>query len=281
MLAAWYLSGCRDGEDTGEYSLDMAMAAGEAAYKRLAGDYESLEVAEKEWEIIKPMIVAYHDWVGPGGEAQDYPSIRVFCDGEGKPLVERAWACMLTDGYIFTCRTDLIIYKRGIISTMDHKTSSVWGVKERKRSICWDPQFTGQYWVLTELFPGQTINGVEMNILPKERTKNSQFKACEREGTTRNPGQLERWRQTTINTLFSIDEAVNRFDRMMETGNFSLEYMANMCFPDRGTRNGRCGAYGGCEYWDLCRMAGMEERMMSGYRVRSGEELANLREWEG
>ena len=40
-LAAWYTSGCRDGDDTGERSIDAALAEGERVWKAAQPEYEN------------------------------------------------------------------------------------------------------------------------------------------------------------------------------------------------------------------------------------------------
>ena len=290
MLGEWYTSGCRDGEDTGEYSLDRAIAVGEAARDGKEGEeYESREVAAEQWEILEPMMVSYHDTFGPGGPHQDYPKVKVLCDGNGEPLVERPWTCTLTDGYIYTCRTDLVVLEQGFVSVWEHKTATQMPVflRMRKESIPWDAQFTGEYWILKELFAHvEPIHRVMVNRVFKKHVgvlKSGKDSAhplvAEREPTDRTDGQLEQWRWSTIHELYAIDEAVERFNRGVASGNTSIEHVAALCFPQRGTRTGRCTAYRGCAYQGLCRWAGNEERVMKEYRVQSNEELVSLREW--
>jgi hypothetical protein len=292
MAGTWYASGCRDGEDTGEYSLDAALAAGEAARDGEEGqEYESREIASTEWDMLEKMMVSYHDTFGPGGPHQDYPAVKVLCDEEGEPLVERAWVCTLTDGYIYTCRTDLIVEERGYVSVWEHKTSTQMPIflRMRKESIPWDAQFAGEYWILKELFaPTETIHVVRVNMVFKNHQafqKSGKPTAhplvAEREGTDRTDGQLEQWRWSTIHELYAIDEAVERYDRAVASGNVTPKHAATLYFPQRGMRNGKCTAYRGCAYQALCRYAGKEEKVMGDYRPCSGEELVSLREWAG
>jgi hypothetical protein len=144
MLAAWYASGCRDGEDTGEYDIDKALETGRLEWLKAKREYESEELAEKDWLMNQKMILDYHDRFGPGAPMPDYPDIRVVCDGSGEPLVERPWTCTLMDGYVYTCRTDLIVYERGYLKVMEHKTSKANWVWTRQASIPYDSQFTGE-----------------------------------------------------------------------------------------------------------------------------------------
>jgi hypothetical protein len=290
MMDIYYRSGCIDGEDTGKYSLDAALAAGEEFYKENIHKYKDEEVADKEWQRFQKMMVMYCDDFGPDSPNSDYPRIKVLCDGNGEPLIEIPWTCTLTDGYIYTCRTDMIVQIEDFLAVMEHKTclSTYPWADMRLNSIPWDPQFTGEYWVLTELFPDEPIKGVEVNLIwkrenkpkPKRDGSPPRFpKAANRELARRGPGQIERWRISTLNVLFAIDEAVHKFDRMMEGGNCTMAYAASMCFPDYGTRNSMCTKYRGCAFRDLCRDPELEERHLHHYRPRSSEELVSLREW--
>ena len=78
----------------------------------------------------------------------DYPDIRVAGDGLGQPLVEREFVCNLGyQDYIYSMRADLIVYHRGFLKCMEHKTSVAGFVGQRLKSSQWDSQMTGQAWI--------------------------------------------------------------------------------------------------------------------------------------
>jgi len=171
------------------------------------------------------------------------------------------------------------------VSVWEHKTGTTahpwYGI--RKKSVTWDSQFTGEFWILKELFRHvEPIHQVKMNLVFKKHAGTEKFPlVAEREGTTRTDEQLEHWRWSTINELWAIDEAVERYNQTVKAGNMTTEQAAAIYFPQRGTRTGRCTAYRGCPYQLLCKMAGHEKQAMGGFRPCSNEELVSLREWAG
>ena len=275
-IAAWYESGVRNGEDTGERSVDKALEVALREHKSCESQFpadrktglESSEVAANEFAKVEMMLRAYHDRYGPESMNPEFPTIQVLVDDEGKPLVEREWTAQLCPGYVFTCRTDLIILEHGLMKTMEHKTTSAYGVQMRKREMDMDPQFSGEYWILRECLPQHTLAGVMVNMIVKDRSGKSKFDIAERETTTRTDGQLNRWRLTSVHALEQIDAAVARYTELLAAGT-THEAAADLCFPDYGTRTKQCYAFNSrCQFLDLCQMAGMEHKRIAQFKPR-------------
>lgn len=277
-MAAWYLSGCRDGEDTGERSIDQALDTLVAHHQKAKTEYETTEEWAADRSSLEVMMRAYHDRFGPSSPYPEWPDILVAFNSRGEPMVETPWALRLSPEYVFTCRTDLLIHHRGYLKVMEHKTCHYRFVWQRKASLGYDAQFTGEISVLRSHFPDTPLNGVLANILVKDRSVKSSFDVAERETTTRTDAQLLRWKDQTLSTLHRIQEAIGKFELAMEMG-LPLERAADLHFPTLGTRTDTCRAYNRpCDYYELCQLPGLEERLMGKYRVRTSEEIQGLRE---
>ena len=99
-------------------------------------------------------------------------------------------------------------------------------------------------------FPGEEISGVMMNVIKK---RNKTGAMVLRETGTRSAVQIERWRLATIDSLKRLDDAIDRFECLRETG-WETEQAADICFPILGIRTGTCYAYyKECEFMSLCK----------------------------
>lgn len=281
-LASWYLSGCRDGEDTGEYSLEAAIEGAKLHWSQRKHEYEGDVDPEEDWLTNQAMLVAYAEHYGPDSPGADWPDLRVAHDGEGKPLIEREFTSKLGyNDYIYTMRADLVVHHRGFLKMGEHKSSVASFVKNRLQTSHWDSQMTGQCWVMATEFPDTLLNGVWLNVVVKNRSVRSKFDVAERDTTTRTQFQLANFRVNVIDILERIDDAVGFFweDYL---GGKPLEEAAQKWFPDHGTRTGTCLAYNReCEYASLCKGAGREEQLLVNFKPRSTVEISEMKEWTG
>ena len=90
-LEEYYRSGIRDGEDTGEYQLDAALAGMNASWAARKDSFVTEEAADLELGVVQAMLIAYYDRYGPKSAAPDFPEIQVLCDASGNPYIEREW----------------------------------------------------------------------------------------------------------------------------------------------------------------------------------------------
>ena len=274
-IAELYLSGCRDGEDTGEWNLDQAIGILESHHKRNESQYEESTLYETDLNLTRSMLTAYYSEFGLGGPSQDYPTIRTLHDGEGLPLVERDFSVDLGyGGYVYTCRADLLILHHGYPKVMEHKTSApgLWAQK-RVASIQFDSQFTGEIFVLKALFPDEILEGALVNVV----IKGGKTKIALRESTTRSDEDLRHFRLSTIHILQQIDEAVHKFNQALIEGN-DIEWAMSLYFPDHGERTQACDNYGGCEFRSLCRSKNRIDRVLPTFRPRTRAEVVESRE---
>lgn len=268
-LEGWYRSGIRDGEDTGERSIDAALAAVDQSHQTRYREFQGAEEADQVLDVSRHLMRAYHDRYGPESSGSEYPTWKVLCDAQGEPLVEREWCAQLTPGYVYTCRTDLIGTHHGLLKTMEHKFTTPSGVRARLREMDMDPQFTSEYWILREMFPDLTLNGVLVSMTVRDKaTGPMPLGHNTRETTIRSQGQLNRWKSSALSILQQIDESVGLYQSLIADG-WEPEPASEQAFPDHGTRTGRCYAYfSQCQFLPLCQAAGIERRAMANYTVR-------------
>ena len=274
-IAALYLSGCRDGEDTGEWDLDEAISVLEFHHSKQETSYENQQKFEDDLQLTRSMLTAYYSEFGLGSGQQDFPVIRVLHDGNGEPLVERDFTVDLGyGGYVYTCRADLLILHHGYPKVMEHKTSApgIWANK-RVESIQFDSQFTGEIFVLKALFPDEILEGALVNVV----IKGGRSKIALRASTTRDLNDLRTFRKSTIDILQQIDGAVARFQSDLHRG-VGVEQAIDAHFPDHGERTTACNNYGGCEFQPLCRNKGRVENVLRTFRPRTRVEVDEARE---
>jgi hypothetical protein len=277
-IAELYLSGCQDGEDTGEWNLDRAVAKLEIHHASSVSRYASEEKADEDKILLTSMIIAYYDQFSLNGAAPDYPTIRVMHDGAGEPLIEREFKVDLANsGYVFTCRADLLIHHHGYPKVMEHKTSApgFWAQK-RLNAIHTDSQFTGECFVLASLFPGEQIDGVLCNVVIKK----GKTKIAIRESTRRDHHDFNTFRLSALDILQQIDHRTEGFSNDLDAG-YPEEEAINRWFPDHGTKTGACENYGGCEFQVLCRNKDRVEANLKTFRPRTQEQTDQMKEWTG
>lgn len=266
-LEAWYLSGSKDGADTGAYDIDVALAAIDDSATANQDSFESETILEQDRTLTRHMMRRYADSFGPDGLAPDFPNIQVVHDGDGLPLVEREFAVPLGGNYWFTCKVDLIVQDLGFFKIFEHKTAAPNWVGQRLSSLGLDSQFTGELCVLTDLFPDEPLHGVRVNVLPKV-TGNTKFGGAVRETTTRTAGQLAQFAADAVGILKRIDESVEQFKAMLAAGT-DIETAAAAVFPLHGTRNGRCYAFRGCPFQRLCQYPERAAITVGAFRPRT------------
>lgn len=274
-IAALYRSGCRDGEDTGEWDLDLALSILDLHHTQNSVKYESEEKAEEHQILFQVMLIAYHDEFNRQGNRPDFPTIKVAFDDQGEPLIEREFAVELGyKDYIFTCRADLLILHHEYPKVMEHKTSApgFWATK-RLAAIHTDSQFTGECFVLASVFPDTQVDGVLCNVV----IKNGKTKIAMRESTRRGPEDFNTFRQATLDILQQIDHRTEGFENDLDTG-YSVEEAVDRWFPDHGTRTQACEAYGGCEFQRLCLNKGRIEQNLKCFRPRTTAEVKTQKE---
>jgi len=248
-----YLSGCRDGEDTGEWDVDRAIEGTKETKRAIQDAYQDAAEWEDDYETSILLGRCYIDRYGPHGLAPDWPRFQVAFDGNGVPLIERQFSLDLGfNDYYITSKPDIIMTRDGYLITRDHKTAARgWG-QRRAANIDTDPQFTMEHMILSELFPEEAFEGSEVNIIVKGLVPASKAERFFRNTTTRSLADIASFKADTIDLLQKIDTAVANFTELWEsTGD--LELSAGLAFPRHGVRTDACHAFNrACDFIDLC-----------------------------
>lgn len=268
---AYFLSGFRDGEDTGAYSIDAAIAALEADAKERHAEAHPETMADAA-EKAAVLIRRYHDWHGPGGHAPLWPSLKTVADGAGQPLIEREFRLDLTadegpTGWFLVCKPDRIVSDGGYLNVEECKTADTSRASGVIRSAPMDGQFTAENFVLHTLYPEAHIHGVRLEVAiknPGQKREGSPFLA---DVTTRTPVDLEVFRLNTLKTLREIDAHVGELLRLCQQG-VDEPQAALLVFNRDGPHNGSCYTFGKCPYWELCSMPGYESEKHGAFRPR-------------
>ena len=270
-LEGYYRSGVRDGADTGEYSLEAALGEMDKAYANRKGSYESEDAADAERAMVQSMLIAYFERFGPNSPRPDYPVIKVLCDEQGEPYIEREWATSLGySNYFLTCKTDLLITHQGYVKVMEHKTSVASYVQSRISSSHHDAQFSGEIYTLKNNMPADTkLHGVMINVVQKNRSPRSKYDIAERDTTNRTATQLEDFANAAVDTLRQIDDRVGNFEDWLSKG-VEPRVALSVWFPVAGMFTGECEAYRRhCDYYSLCKQPERAHLLLGMFNART------------
>jgi hypothetical protein len=275
-IAELYLSGCRDGEDTGIWDLEQALGKLDEECLKATDEYPDSQKLEDDKLMMRNMLTNYYAKYGPGGPAQDFPIVvKVLHDEAGEPLIEREFRVDLGyKDYAFTMRADLLVEHHGRPVIMEHKTSAAgFWPQQRLNSIHTDAQFTGQCFVLATLFPGQILDGVLCNVVIKK----GKTEIALRDLTNRDYLDFNVFRLSVLDILQQIDHRMEGFSNDLDSG-WEMEEAVTRWFPDHGQRTGACTAFGtGCEYQLLCRNKTRIKQGLETYHPRNTEDLLRMK----
>lgn len=258
FLEHLYLSGCVDGEDTGEWDFDQAMNGLEVTKAEVKSGYQNEDDWQADAEMAEQLGRYYVDRYGLRGTHPDWPRFKTAFDSEGMPLIERQFELEVGvndpegNPYIITSKPDIIMYDNGYLITRDHKTAAKgWG-QRRAANIDTDPQFTMEHMILMELFPEESFQASEVNIIVKGLVAHSKAERFFRNTTTRTLTDIAVFKSDTIDILTRIDEAVGAFRVLWDTTG-DLEHAASLAFPRHGVRTDACHAFNRqCDFYDFC-----------------------------
>lgn len=271
-LEGYYASGIRDGEDTGEYQLEQALSEMKTAWNSRKDFYYTEEAAEKELDMVQNMIIAYYDRFGPKSPNPDYPKIKVLCDTNGEPYIEREFATPLGySNYFLTCKADMIISDIGYVKVMEHKTSVASYITSRLSSIHHDAQFTGEIYTLNKNMPeNMKLFGVKANVVQKNRSPRSKYDIAERDTTNRTAAQLADFASAAVDTLRQIDDRVANYEDWVNVKGVDQPTAIGVWFPIQGAFNGECEAYRRhCDYYSLCKQPEKAQKLLGIFKPRT------------
>jgi hypothetical protein len=248
-----YLSGCKDGVDTGDWDVDYAINAMEVCREEVRDGYKEPSECDKDFDAMMLLGRYYVDEYGLGAANPDWPRYQVAFDGEGQPLIEREFRLdMDYNDFYVTSKPDMIMTRDGDLMTRDHKTAARgWGAR-RANNLDTDPQFTMEYMIMADLFPDVAFCGAEANIVVKGLKHGTDAQRFYRNSTTRSLTDIRVFKADTIDLLRRIDESVQNFKDLLErTGD--IEVAASLAFPRHGVRTDACHAFNReCSFFNLC-----------------------------
>lgn len=282
----WYRSGIRDGEDTGEYSLDAGLAALDAYLAQRAQEFEGVEAIDWVRANVGEWMIAFHRFYGPGGHTPLFPGEKILCLEDGTPAIEVQFSVPLSvkdahgRPYVFTCRMDTVaLWQDRYLVGLEHKSAAASWADRYVAQLSKQSQFTG------ELFTTRNAPGLAHLPWDKLRvafhlkgwTPRSTFPAPVIFGeTSRTPEQLQRFQLRVEHLLVQIDAAVDAWHKGLEKGIDPL-WLADRLFPETGENTGECFAFNSqCEFTAQCQM-GFGPGTLGGFRpARAATEIRDL-----
>jgi hypothetical protein len=267
---AWYLSGIKDGEDTGAYDHEFALEALDSYLAVRANEFADEEARDWARTNVAGWCEAFHRFYGPEGHTPLYPETRVLCFEDGKPAVETEFKVPL--GYrdlVYTCRMDGVgLYQGQYLMGLEHKTAAPSWADRYVNQLPKGSQFTGEMFVMRNALQlkDYPFDKIQVAFHLKGWSKRSVFPAPVMFGDVhRTDEQLARFRLRVITVLDEIEEAVAAWDRGLESGH-DLVYLADRLFPETGENTSECYAFNSeCEFMGTCRM-GFGPGTLGGYR---------------
>ena len=255
--AVYYRSGPRDPEAR---DIDYAVATLEAAAAARSGEWQTPEMAAEDVAKGRAILYDYHAfWKGD-------PEVMVVEDAEG-PLIEREWVVGVPGCPMpFTCRPDAVVEWGGWVWTMEHKSTTAWGMNNIRTAILNSIQGSGECYTLSKRLPHLPIQGVLLNVALKDRSSKSKYQPFERDTASRTPAQLQMFehhvRQRHARILHNTATWQVRAEELGDPWAAGAEV-----FVGTGTSTGACeNTYGRpCPMLDLCKGVGMEQLLAQGF----------------
>ncbi len=273
-LAEWYRSRCKDGEDTGEPNLDAAVAMIEKQLASRMAEFHDDEY-QPSVDLCRSLLFQYHEHWGPGGKYDETKGdLIVVVDENGEPMVEREFVFDL--GYespfygqeTFTTRLDLVAYYHNFLAIPEHKTTSASSESRLYTRMSMDAQALGEFTALSLSWPDHTVNGVLTNALVKNRGAKSDKPAFNREMTTFDPLDVDKFLRDAKYTLEQRDDYLLVYHQWLDKG-MSVWQAAHQAFPQYGRSTGGCVGFGSCIYLNTCRAPGREHETTRAFRPKS------------
>ncbi len=245
-MQAWFLSA----PETGQYSMDAALAGLEAAVRE-DGLRERDSDKAAEWESdVSQLFRRYALECGPAGPDPDRDRFRVAFDADG-PLVEREFEVDLGyNGYYYTTRIDLVAWDAitpNQLLVVEHKTCDVSRAGSALRGYALDPQLSGETLAVSAAWERGVVPVV--NMVKKRAAAKATCRAWE--PMPRSPVDLEKFRIDVVRRLKRMDERVEEYKSLVESGVPALE-AGSMVFD--GSPKGKVCADQGrqCAFYDMC-----------------------------
>ena len=259
-LAAWYLSGWRDGG----YHMDAALTACRDHLELRADESESEQqhaavVAESE-RLLRNYATEY----GPDGRAPEWPTFRIADDAEG-PLIERTFRFKLRTGHFLTVRPDAIAYNFDSLVACEHKVPAAQSVTRTFGEARLGGQGLAQEAILRQF--GIATNGQLVNVVVRGPIRAT--RGFQREVIAHDPWAVSQLLTLAGDTIIAIQATTEKWEQLCDDG-FQPVDAARLAFPMVGTLSGHCvGKFGPCSAFDLCSSSGRESMMLAGFRTRT------------
>jgi hypothetical protein len=273
---AWYKSGIRDGEDTGQYSHDAARAAMVDYLAMRVEEFETAEAVEWASANVNSWCEAFHRFYGPDGHTPLWPQEKVLCLDDGRPAVELEFGVPLgvadANGreYVYTCRYDgIALWQDRYLLVLEHKTAAPSWAERYVSRLPKSSQFTGEMFVLRyhPQLKDLPWDKIRVAYHLKGWSPKSSFPVPVVFGdTTRTPDQLERFRLRALVALEEIDVAVGKYRAGMERGDDPV-VLRDVLFPETGEHTGECYSFNSvCDFEGPCRL-GFGPGTLGGFRA--------------
>lgn len=193
---------------------------------------------------------------------QNYTSepFSILRDGEGKPMVELAFAVPIGEVNGIPCiwsgKVDVAISWEGRYWVLDHKTTSILGGTYFNQFYN-SNQMIGYCWSLQHLL-NQPIAGALINVLAIRRpTKTGKSIEFVRQRFEYPTSRIEEWQD---NTLQIIENFFHMCDKMEQLGEDITMNRAEIAFPQH--TQWCIGKFGQCGYFDVCTVPSPQREMM-------------------
>lgn len=261
-LADYYRSGWQDGR----YNVESAVKMGQLALHHRSKEFDDVDQLQAECIRLDGLMRKYHDFYGPGGVVVDYPNLRIAVDPEGEPLIEREFECELGyENYHITSRFDGVCWFNGYLYILEHKTTAASRLGRLFQQMGMNTQASCQAFILRHAFNDWPINGILVNALVKDRSSRSKEPPFSRNIASRSAADLEKFRVDTIRTLRHIEQDVQEYNRLVDSG-MEVDDAARMVFQYHPKA---CVEFSACSFLPMCKAPGYESAMAGRFRSRA------------
>ena len=266
-IHSYFLSGFKDGEDSGERDVMKALAHAEEVVAARQHEMDSPEDYQKALNQTRHCLIKFDEQLTAGGLTNK----RVVADANGEAVLEREFQLPLAEGrFVYTDKVDGVFENdEGYHEIGEYKTSTFRFATTTLNNLHMQAQSYGHMGCLTSSYPEAPIGGLLFWVLVKDRGAKSDLPHIYERQVTIPPECVEQYLHDVTQTL---EDMVSRATAYTNLCNEGLDaYQAGlMCYPQTGIMNGQCYRYNRpCEFAGYCEAHGYGSRMLQGFRPRT------------
>ena len=265
-LHQYFLSGWRDGEDSGERDVMKAITYAEEIITQRRSEAPTPEDFQKALDQTQYCLTKFDEQMAASGLGQ----YKVVADGNGEPVLEREFQVPLAEGrFVYIDKIDGVFEdSEGYHCPGEYKTASYSSANTTLASLHMQGQSFGHMACLTLAFPDAPLGDLLFWVLVKDRGAKSKLPSIYERLVTITPESVRWYLHMVEEILEDTVERATAWENLVREGMDAYE-AGLMVYPQNGILNGQCQRYNRpCEFASYCEAVEFGPRMLKGFRPR-------------